>query len=73
MTQAGPSGPPRLRSGGILFGGLFGGLTAVVSLTAIGRVWAACDIGTDAAADSMTLLFLAPPIWIATTVAWVVL
>ncbi|MFD7877646.1 hypothetical protein ACFV5G_26705 [Streptomyces sp. NPDC059766] len=45
----------------------------MVSLTAVGRVWAACDIGINAAADSLTLLFLAPLIWIATAVVWVVL
>ncbi|GAA5022663.1 hypothetical protein GCM10023335_54730 [Streptomyces siamensis] len=68
-----PSSPPSRWSSGIGFGVLFGGLTAVVTIAAIGRAWAACDIGVNAAANSMTLLFLAPLIWIATTVPWVIL
>ncbi|KQX65449.1 hypothetical protein ASD48_20605 [Streptomyces sp. Root1310] len=44
-----------------------------VSVAAVGRAWAACDIGTNAAANSMTLLILAPLIWIATAVPWVIL
>ena len=55
------------------FGVLFGGLTAVVSTAAIGRAWAACDVGINAAANSMTLLFLAPLIWIAAAIPWVIL
>lgn len=52
---------------------LFGGLATVVSVAAVGRAWAACDIGTNAAANNMTLLFLAPLIWIAAAVPWVIL
>lgn len=53
-------------------GALFGGLTAIVSVVAIGRAWAACDIGSGPA-NGMTLLFLAPVIWIAAAVPWLVL
>ncbi|MFG2726693.1 hypothetical protein [Streptomyces canus] len=41
-------------------GVLLGGLTAVVCVAAIGRAWAACDVGVNAAANSTTLLFLVP-------------
>ncbi|MFI5793229.1 hypothetical protein [Streptomyces sp. NPDC051677] len=44
-----------------------------MSTVAIGRSWAACDIGINAAANSMILLFLAPLIWIAAAVPWTVL
>ncbi|WP_416982657.1 hypothetical protein [Streptomyces sp. T028] len=54
-------------------GVVVGGLTAVVCVVAIGRVWTACDIGSGAAADSMTLLLLAPVIWVTAAVPWVVL
>ncbi|WP_405725591.1 hypothetical protein OG885_03170 [Streptomyces sp. NBC_00028] len=50
-----------------------GGLTAVVSVAAIGRAWAACDIGGGAAANGMTLLVLTPLIWIAAALPWIVL
>lgn len=60
-------------SRGMLFGVLVGGLTSVVSIAVVGRVWAACDIGANGAADGMTLLGLAPVVWIAAAVPWVVL
>ncbi|MGW1675343.1 hypothetical protein [Streptomyces sp. NPDC002324] len=55
----------------MVHGVLFGGLTAVVSLTAVGRAWAACDVGSGPA-DVMTLLLLAPFVWIAAAAAWTV-
>ncbi|WP_190039919.1 hypothetical protein [Streptomyces fructofermentans] len=58
---------------GIGFGVLVGGLTAVAAIAVIGRAWAACDIGSNAGANGMGLLFLAPVIWIAAAVPWVVL
>lgn len=70
---AGPSSPSRPRFRGVGFGVLVGGLTAGVSLAVIGRAWAACDIGSNAAANGMTLLLLAPLLWIAATVPWVIL
>ncbi|MFB7333761.1 hypothetical protein ACFC00_19235 [Streptomyces adustus] len=73
IVGAEPSSPPRRRFSGIGSGALIGGLTAVVTIAAIGRAWAACDIGVNAAANSMTLLFLAPLIWIAAAVPWVIL
>lgn len=73
MTEAGPTSPPRPWSRGIRFGALFGAFSSVVSVMAIGRAWAACDVGVNAAANSMTLLFLAPVIWVAAAVPWVVL
>src|SRR4051812_32951421 len=73
MVAAGPTSPTRPWSRGILFGALFGGLTSLVSIATIGRAWAACDIGVNEGANSMTLLFLAPLIWIAAAVPWVVL
>ncbi|MFC0052682.1 hypothetical protein [Streptomyces actinomycinicus] len=57
----------------MLSGVLAGGLASVASTATIGRVWAACDIGAGAGADSATLLFLAPVIWVAAAVPWVVL
>lgn len=69
----GPSGPPGPSSRGIRFGVLFGALTAMVSVAAIGRAWAACDIGGNAAANGMTLLVLAAPAGVAAAVPWVVL
>ncbi|BDM69800.1 hypothetical protein HEK616_32870 [Streptomyces nigrescens] len=45
----------------------------MVSIATIGRVWAACGVGVNAAASNMTLLFLGPLIWIAVAVSWVVL
>ncbi|AZQ40955.1 hypothetical protein EJ357_46885 [Streptomyces cyaneochromogenes] len=73
MVEAGPAKPARPWSRGILCGVLFGGLASVVSLVTIGRVWAACDVGVNAAASSMTLLFLAPLIWIGVAISWVLL
>ncbi|MFJ6083929.1 hypothetical protein ACIQI8_21260 [Streptomyces sp. NPDC092369] len=68
-----PPGPPRPWFAGIGFGVLVGGLTAVVSIGLVGRAWAACGIGSGAAANAMTLLFLAPLIWIAAALGWVIL
>ncbi|OEJ95238.1 hypothetical protein [Streptomyces thermolilacinus] len=59
--------------GGAGSGVLFGGLTAAVSLTAIGKAWAACDIGVNASANNLTLLFLTPLLWIAAAVPWTAL
>lgn len=73
IVGAEPSSPPSHWFRGAGFGVFFGGLTAVVSIAAIGRAWAACGIGSSAAANSMTLLFLAPLIWIAAAVPWVIL
>jgi len=67
--SVGPSSP---RLTGIGVGVLLGGVTAAVSVTAIGRAWAACDTGNGAAANGMTLLFLTPLVWIAAAVAWIV-
>lgn len=68
-----PPSPPGRWFRGVGSGVLLGGLTSVVATAAIGRAWAACDVGGNAAANSMTLLFLAPLIWIAAAVPWVVL
>ncbi|GAA2334321.1 hypothetical protein GCM10010431_66860 [Streptomyces kunmingensis] len=68
-----PSSPETRRFRGFGSGALFGGLTAVVTTAAIGKAWAACAIGGNAAANSLTLLFLAPLIWIAAAVPWVIL
>lgn len=73
IVGAEPSSPPSRWFRGTGFEVLFGGLTAVVTVAATGRAWAACDIGINAAANSMTLLFLAPLIWIAAAVPWVIL
>jgi hypothetical protein len=70
---AGPSRPPSRHVRGAGSGVLLGGLTAVVCVAAIGRAWDACEVGVNAAANSMTLLFLVPLIWIATSVPWVIL
>ena len=69
--EAGSAGPSSPRLTGVGGGVLLGGLTAVVSVTAIGRTWAACDTGNGAAANGMTLLFLTPLIWIAAAVPWI--
>ncbi|MEU1183523.1 hypothetical protein ABZ464_38985 [Streptomyces sp. NPDC005820] len=58
---------------GTVPGVVVGGLTSLVCVVVIGRVWADCGIGANAAADSMTLLLLAPLLWIAAAVPWVVL
>ncbi|MFF9179014.1 hypothetical protein [Streptomyces sp. NPDC014793] len=68
-----PSGPPSRRWGGAGSGAVFGALTAVATVTAIGRAWAACDIGSSPAANGLTLLLLAPLLWIAAAASWVVL
>ncbi|MFI6544813.1 hypothetical protein ACIBO9_16385 [Streptomyces prunicolor] len=73
IVGAEPSSTPSRWFGGIRLGVLFGGLTAVVTVAAIGRAWSACDIGVNAGANSATLLFLAPLIWIAAAVPWVIL
>lgn len=73
IVGAEPSSPPGRWLRGTGLGFVFGGLTAVVSTVAIGRAWAACDIGSGAAANSITLLFLAPLIWIAAAAPWVIL
>nr|CEL22443.1 hypothetical protein [Kibdelosporangium sp. MJ126-NF4] len=65
--------PPSRRGGGIGLGVLVSGLAAVVSIVLIGRAWAACDVGVNASANGMALLVLAPLIWIATAVVWVIL
>ncbi|WP_051947847.1 hypothetical protein [Streptomyces scabiei] len=72
MVGAEPSSPPNPWFRGTVFGALFGGLTAVVSVAAIGRAWAACDVGSGAA-DGMTLLLLAPLVWIAAAIPWTIL
>ncbi|MET9588752.1 hypothetical protein ABZY10_37855 [Streptomyces sp. NPDC006539] len=64
IEGAEPSSPPSRWFSGIGFGDLFGGLTAVVTIAAIGRAWAACDIDSSAAANGTTLLFLAQLIWL---------
>ena len=70
LAPSSQASPPGAWSRGVVFGVLFGGLTAVVSVPTIGRAWAACDVGSNAA-NSMSLLFLAPLIWIAAAVPWV--
>ncbi|NUS25451.1 MAG: hypothetical protein HOV92_14690 [Streptomyces sp.] len=72
---AGPSGPgaPRRALRGTAAGILVGGLTAAVSVAAIGSAWAACGVGGGAAANGMTLLVLTPLIWIAAALPWIVL
>jgi len=72
-AEAGPTSPARPWSTGVRLGVLFGGLASVVSVAVIGSVWAECDIGVNSAADSGTLLFLVPLLWIAAAVPWVVL
>ena len=73
IVGAESSSTPSRWFSGIRSGVLFGGLTAAVTIAAIGRAWAACDIGVNAGAYSATLLFLAPLIWIAAAVPWVIL
>ncbi|MGN9761918.1 transposase [Streptomyces sp. SD31] len=73
IVEAEPSSLPSRRFRGTGFCVLVGGLTAVVTIAAIGRAWTACDIGSSAAANGMTLLFLTPLIWIAAAVPWVIL
>ncbi|MET9849343.1 hypothetical protein ACFZC6_30295 [Streptomyces ossamyceticus] len=73
-TEAGatsPSTPSSSWSRGVAPGVLFGGLAAVVSVVAIGRAWAACDVGGGG--NGITLLLLAPVIWVAAAVPWLVL
>ncbi|MFJ4844852.1 MULTISPECIES: hypothetical protein [unclassified Streptomyces] len=60
-------------SRGIRYGALFGGLAAGVSVTVIGRAWAACDVGVNAASGSTVLLLLAPVVRVAAAVPWVLL
>ncbi len=72
-SSTGPASLPSPRSSEVRRGVLFGALTALVSLTAIGRAWTACDIGVNAGARSATLLFLAPLVWVAAAVPWVIL
>ncbi|MFF0837748.1 MULTISPECIES: hypothetical protein [unclassified Streptomyces] len=67
-----PSSPQSRRFRETGLGVLFGGLTAVVSTAAIGNAWAACDIG-NGVTNGMTLLVLAPLIWIAAAVPLVIL
>ncbi|MGW1275044.1 hypothetical protein [Streptomyces sp. NPDC002491] len=57
----------------IVAGAAFGGLTAAVSVTAVGRAWASCDVGVNAAANTGALLFLIPVIWLAAAVPLTVL
>ena len=45
----------------------------MASVAAVGRAWAACDIGVNAAANSLSLLFLTPLIWLTAAVPWVIL
>ncbi|MEQ8146239.1 hypothetical protein [Streptomyces sp. OP7] len=59
------AGSPGFWGRGVGPGVLFGGLTSVVSVAVIGRAWAACDVGSGSAANSVTLLFLAPLVWVA--------
>ncbi len=66
-----PSSPSRSWSTGVAAGALFGGLAAVVSVVAIGRAWAACDVGGGG--NGITLLLLAPVVWVAAAVPWLVL
>ncbi|MDT0395972.1 MULTISPECIES: hypothetical protein [Streptomyces] len=61
------------RGGAVRVGILLGGGTSVVSTVAIGQVWAACDVGAGSAANSSTLLLLAPLFWFATAIPLAVL
>lgn len=71
--EAGSREPQTPWSRGVLLGVVFGGLTSLASIVAIGQTWAACDIGVNAGANSLTLLFLGPVIWVAAAIPWVVL
>jgi hypothetical protein len=72
VALASQASPPGAWSREFMFGVRFGGLTAMVSVPTIGRAWAACDVGSSAA-NSTSLLFLTPLIWIAAAVPWVIL
>ncbi|MFF9621370.1 hypothetical protein [Streptomyces griseosporeus] len=58
---------------GVRLGVGVGGVTGPAAVVAVGRVWAACDIGVNAAANSLTLVFLAPLAWLAAALPWVAL
>ncbi|MFG2514432.1 hypothetical protein [Streptomyces sp. NPDC048584] len=61
------------RRGAVRVGVFLGGGASVVSTVAIGQVWAACDVGVNSAANSFTLLLLAPLLWFATAIPLAVL
>ncbi len=48
-----------------------GGVTSVVSAVVIGRVWAACDVGVGASANSFALVIVVPAVWVAVALSWV--
>ncbi|MFF9278625.1 hypothetical protein [Streptomyces griseosporeus] len=68
-----PEAPRGAWSSGVRLGVCGGGVTALAAVVAVGRIWSACDVGVNAAANSLTLLFLAPLAWLAAAVPWVVL
>ncbi|WP_406168408.1 hypothetical protein [Streptomyces sp. NBC_00996] len=62
-----------LWSAGFRMGALLGIPTSLIAIFVVGRIWTSCDVGVNASANSLFLLFVAPFIWIAGTVAWVLL
>ncbi|MCT9004006.1 hypothetical protein [Streptomyces rhizosphaerihabitans] len=55
---------------GFRLGALLGVPTSLVAVLVIGRVWASCGIGVNASANSLSLLLVAPVVWIGTAASW---
>ena len=48
-----------------------GGVTSVVAVIVIGRVWSACDVGGGASANSLSLAVMCPAVWVVVGISWV--
>lgn len=72
VAPSSQASPPGAWSRGVLSGVFFGSVATVVSVPTIGRAWTACDVGSNAA-NSLSLLFLTPLIWIAAAFPWIIL
>ncbi|MET9293861.1 hypothetical protein [Streptomyces sp. NPDC003077] len=60
----------RTRFGGCVIAPLVGGLVALVGTFLLGRIWQACDIGVNAAANGFGLLLAFVPAWALATAWW---
>lgn len=56
---------------GVRVGVVCGGVTSVVAVIVIGRVWSACDVGGGASANSLSLAVMCPAVWVVVGISWV--
>jgi hypothetical protein len=67
LAEPSPRNPPS----GCVISPVAGALTAATGTLLLGRVWRACDIGTNAAANSFALVFTFAIMWVVATLWWI--